>query len=339
MSSLSPAPLLSRPRPAGSPAGRRKRRWQEAALAYLFLLPSAIILGAFGFLPLLNALMISMRDWRLTPGDWVGGKNYVQAFHAPELWQSLLVTVYYVVGTVPATLVLGYLIAELLSARIRGLAAYRAVFFLPYIVSPVAAAAVWKWILNPNFGLATALAKRFGWEPRWLQEDAGIFTLLGHAFHTTVPGWAAGPSLALVCIIVVSIWSTLGFAVVVLLAGLAAIPTEVTEAARLDGARGWQLLRYVKLPLLSPTLFFLLVVFTIRAFQTFTQIYVLSVDNQGGPNGVTRNITLYIVQSFNDLAPRLGPGYGSAVAMILFAIILLLTLIQFRVLGRRVHYN
>jgi multiple sugar transport system permease protein len=323
----------------GASSSYRKRRWREAALAYLFLAPSAVIVGAFGFLPLLNALLISLRDWRLTPGDWIGIRNYQQAFQSPDLWQSLLVTVYYVVGTVPATLILGYFIAELLSARIRGLAAYRAVFFLPYIVSPVAAAAVWKWILNPNFGLATAVAQRFGWEPRWLQETAGIFTLLGQALHLPVPHWAAGPSLALVCIIVVSIWNTLGFAVVVLLAGLAAIPPEITEAARLDGARGWRLLRYVKLPLLSPTLFFLLVVFTIRAFQTFTQIYVLSVDNQGGPDGATRNITLYIVQSFNDHAPRLGPGYGSAVAMVLFAIILVLTLIQFRVLGKRVHYN
>ena len=109
--------------------------------------------------------------------------------------------------------------------------------------APVAAAAVWKWILNPNFGLATAIARRFGWEARWLQEGTGIFDLLGQVLHLPVPAWAAGPSLALVCIIVVSIWSTLGFAVVVLLAGLTAIPPEVTEAARLDGAQ----LRYADL--------------------------------------------------------------------------------------------
>ena len=316
------------------------RRWKEAGLAYLLLLPSALILGAFGFLPLLNALVLSFRQWRLAPGGYVGLKNYQQALTAePQFWQSLWVTVYYVLGTVPPTIILGYLLAELLHARIRGLAFYRTLFFMPYIVSPVAAAAVWKWILNPNLGIATALVGRFGWQPRWLYEETGIFRLLGTALHLPLPDWAAGPSLALVCIVGVSIWHNVGFAVVVLLAGLAAVPGEVTEAARLDGARGWSLMRQVKLPLLSPTLFFLLIVFTIRAFQTFTQIYVLSVDNAGGPGGTTRNITLYIVQSFYDNAPRLGPGYGAAVAMLLFGVVLVLTLIQFRVLGRRVHYG
>jgi multiple sugar transport system permease protein len=323
---------------APSPAGRR-RRWEDAGLAYLLLAPSALILGVFGFMPLLNAFLLSLREWKLVPGGFVGLQNYRQALAAePDFWQSLGVTLYYVIGTVPLTLILGYFLAELLHARIRGLALYRTLFFMPYIVSPVAAAAVWRWILHPNFGLATAVAGRFGAQPRWLYEAAGIFQLIGQGRHVAVPDWAAGPSLALVCIIGVTIWHSLGFAVVVLLAGLSAVPGEVIEAARLDGARGWSLIRHVKLPLLSPTLFFLLVVFTVRAFQTFTQLYVLSIDNAGGPNGTTRNITLYIVQSFHDNAPRLGPGYGSAVAMLLFLVILALTLVQFRVLGRRVHY-
>jgi multiple sugar transport system permease protein len=320
--------------------GRIPRRWRDAGLAYLLLLPSALILGTFGFAPLVNALLLSFRDWRLVPGPWIGLRNYQQALtEEPQFWQSLGVTLWYVAGTVPLTLVLGYLIAELLHARIRGLGFYRTLFFLPYIVSPVAAAAVWRWILNPNFGVANAAMARVGAPQAWLQEEAGLFHLLGQAAGIDLPAWAGGPSLALTCIIGVSVWHALGFAVVVLLAGLSAVPGDVLDAARLDGARGWSLLRDVKLPLLSPTLFFLLIVFTIRAFQTFTQIYVMSIDNAGGPQGATRNITLYIVQSFNDHAPRLGPGYGSAVAMILFVIILALTLLQFRVLGRRVHYG
>jgi multiple sugar transport system permease protein len=323
------------------PSRRRSReRRHEAVLAYLLLLPSALILGAFGFLPLIRALVLSFQEHRLGPGPWVGLANYQQALtHDPDLWQSFGVTVYYVLGTVPATLVLGYLLAELLHARLRGLGFYRTLFFMPYIVSPVAAAAVWRWIFNPNFGVATAVAERFGTHPLWLQEEAGVFRLLGEALHLPVPPWLGGPSLALVCIIGVTVWHNLGFAVVILLAGLSTVPTDVTEAARLDGARGWSLLRRIKIPLLSPTLFFLGVIFTIRAFQTFTQIYVLSVDNAGGPAGTTRNVTLYIVQSFYDNAPRLGPGYGSAVAMLLFLVILGLTLLQFRVLGRRVHYG
>ncbi len=344
MSGLSINSPHRRPQNEGSrgPSGQRRRR-HEALLAWALLLPSALIIGAFGLLPLLYALVLSFREWRLAPGGWVGWANYAQALWAgpesAEFWKSLLVTVYFALGTVPATLALGYLIAELLHARVRGLPFYRGLFFLPYVVSPVAAAAVWRWILNPNFGLATALAERLGWQPRWLEEPAGIVTLAAGALHLRVPEAAGGPSLALCCVILFAVWQSLGFAVVVLLAGMAAIPDDLLDAAQLDGARGWALMRCVKLPLLSPTLFFLLVVLVIRAFQTFSQIYVLTTGDPGGPAGTTRNLTLYIVQSFNDNAPRLGPGYGSAVAMLLFLIILALTLFQFRAVGGRVHYG
>lgn len=338
MSIGGPLQHSSRTRPAAAARARR-----EAVLAYLFLAPSAVILSAFGIFPLVNALLLSFRDWRSVPGGWVGLHNYQQALlqqpESGQFWQSMGVTVYYVLGTVPLTLLLGYLVAELLHTGIRGLAVYRTLFFVPYVASPVAAAAVWRWLLNPNFGLATAIAARFGAHPRWLEEDAGIFSLLASALHLPLPTWAGGPSLALACIICVTVWHNLGFAVVVLLAGLAAIPGEVMDAARLDGARGWAMVRRLRIPLLSPSLFFLLIVFTIRAFQTFTDIYVLSPDNRGGPAYTTRNITLYIVQAFNENQPRLGPGYGSAVAMLLFAVILTLTVIQLRVVGRRVHYS
>ena len=291
-------------------------------------------------MPIGRALVLSFQEWRLAPAGFVGIRNYQQALTAePDFWQSFLVTLYFVVGTVPLTIGLGYLIAEMLHVRLRGVGFYRTLFFMPYIVSPVAAAAVWRWILNPSFGVATAAAERLGAHPRWLQEEAGIFHLLGAAMQWSLPQWAGGPSLALVCIILFTVWQALGFAVVVLLAGLASLPPDVTDAARLDGAGAWRLMRHVRLPLLSPTLFFLLVVFTIRAFQMFTQAYVLSADHAGGPAGTTRNITLYIVQSFNDNAPRLGPGYGSAVAILLFLVILTFTLMQFRVLGHRVHYG
>lgn len=319
---------------------RARRKLKDALLAYLLLLPGGVIIGLFGLAPLSNALTLSLRQWRLAPGPFVGLANYERALtREPEFWQSLGVTVWYVLGTVPLTLVLGYLLAELLHARLRGLGFYRTLFFLPYVVSPVAAAAVWKWILNPTFGVASAAVRPFGLQPGWLQEPRGVFELAAGALHLPLPEWAAGLSLALVCIMAVSVWHGLGFAVVILLAGLAAVPGEITDAARLDGATGWRLIRHVKIPLLSPTLFFLLVVFTIRAFQTFTQVYVMSVDGRGGPAGTTRSITLYIFDSFQVNAPRLGPGYGSAVAMLLFLIILGLTLLQFRVLGRKVHYG
>jgi multiple sugar transport system permease protein len=325
-----------------SPLSRRRPAWapdRQEWLAYLLLAPSLAVIAAFGLVPLVNAALLSLREWRLAPGPFVGGANYGEALRAPDFWQSLGVTAWYVLGTVPPTLILGYLLAELLHARLRGLGFYRTLFFLPYVVSPVAAAAVWKWILNPSFGVAGAAVAPLGLRPQWLREEEGIFSLLAGWLQAPWPEWAGGPSLALVCIMAVAVWHSLGFAVVVLLAGLAAVPGELTDAARMDGARGWRLLRHVKVPLLSPTLFFLLVVFTIRAFQSFTQVYVMSVDGRGGPAGTTRNITLYIYECFNTNAPRLGAGYGAAVAILLFGIILALTLLQFRVLGRRVHYQ
>ncbi|MFN3648367.1 MAG: carbohydrate ABC transporter permease [Armatimonadota bacterium] len=309
-------------------------------MALLFLLPSLVIVGAFGFLPLFRAAQLSLQEWKLAPGPFVGLENYRQAlFREPELWSSLGVTLWFVLGTVPTTLALAYLLAELLQRRLRGLAFYRLLFFTPYVVSPVAAAAVWLWLLNPQFGLATAAAGLFGARPEWLREEQGVFRLAAEALGLGLPKWAAGPSLALVCIMAVTVWHNLGFAVVILLAALGALPEGVLEAARLDGARGWRLMRSVRLPLITPTLFMLMVILTIRAFQNFTQLYVLSPDHRGGPDGTTQNITLYIFLSAYQNQARLGLGYASAVALLLFLIILALTLLQFRVLGRRVHYQ
>jgi multiple sugar transport system permease protein len=323
-------PAMPRPRP-------RSRRKSELPVALLFLLPSALILGSFGFFPLLYAFYVSLHRWTLIRGPFVGLGNYAEAVREPDFWQALQVTVHYVLGTVPITLVLGFLIATLLNRRLAGLAIYRLLFFTPYIVSPVAAAAVWGWIYHPNYGLANAVLQALHLPSRqWLHEPQGVIALLGGMLGIDVPSWAAGPSVALTAVMTVSVWHGLGFAVVILLAGLTAIPSEVTEAARLDGASGWPMLRYVTVPLLSPTLFFLLIVFTIRAFQTFNQIYILTPD--GGPQFTTRNITMYIFSSFYQNTSRLGYGYGAAVAFILFGLILLLTVLQFKLLGERVHY-
>jgi multiple sugar transport system permease protein len=326
------------PRRAAAQSRRGRRR--DAGLAYLLLAPSAVLIATFGFFPLLYAFLLSLRGPGTLPGGFVGLSNYATILgRDSDFWHSLGVSVFFVLGTVPATLVTAYLLAELLHRPLRGRGFYRSLFFMPYIVSPVAAAAIWRWIYDRDYGLANAALLKFGWQRlAWLNEPTGVLELTGRALGWHVPPWAAGPSLALVCIIVVSIWHMVGFAVVVLLAGLSGVPGDVVEAARIDGATGWPLMRHVKIPLLSPTLFFLLVVFTIRAFQTFSQLYVLSPDNRGGPAGSTRNVTLYIFLAFREFS-SLGPSYGSAIAFLLFAIILALTLIQFRLVGRRVHYQ
>jgi multiple sugar transport system permease protein len=298
-----------------------------------------VIIGGFHVWPLLYAAWVSLHEWKIRPGELIGLANYHQALTAGGFWQSVLVTGWYVLGTVPPTLLLAYLIAELLNRKIPGRDVYRVLFFTPYIVSPVAAAAVWKWVFysaSPpvnqaliDHGLTTLPNQT------WLLQPRGIFLWLAQGLGHDLPRWAHGPSLALCCIMVVTIWTSLGFAVVVLLGGLSQVPTEVLEAAQLDGATGWRLRRHVIWPMLSPVLFFLLIVFTIRAFQAFSQIYVFTGENN--LLGTTSTLTFYIYETaFRGAGAR---GYGSAVAFLLFGIILALTWLQFVAVGKRVHYG
>ncbi|MBI5831354.1 MAG: sugar ABC transporter permease [Armatimonadetes bacterium] len=312
-------------------------RRKQALVAALCLLPSALVLGCFHLGPLLRAVGVSLHTGAIGHDAWVGLANYRELLHDPAFWASLVVTMWFVLGTVPATLFVGYLVAELLNRDIRGRAFYRMLFFTPYVVSPVAASAVWKWM----FEVSTVVnARLVAWglpvpEQNWLLQPRGLFALLGEACGRELPAWAGGPSVALCCVMLVSIWTMLGFAVVVLLAGMSQVPADVIEAARLDGATGWQLRRRIIVPLLSPTLFFLLIVFVIKAFQAFNTIYVMT---PGGLSGRTGTVTFYIYESAFMMGGK-GAGYGSAVALVLFGIIVSLTLVQFRVLGKRVHYG
>lgn len=314
---------------------RRRTTW----VVLFCVLPSALIIGGFHVWPLLYAAWVSLHEWKIKPGDFVGLANYGRALGAGGFWQSVQVTAWYVLGTVPPTLLLAYLIAELLNRKIPGRDVYRVLFFTPYIVSPVAAAAVWKWVFysaSPPINQAL-IDHGLSQLPNqtWLLQPRGIFLWLAQGLGHNLPSWAHGPSLALCCIMVVTIWTSLGFAVVVLLGGLSQVPSEVLEAAQLDGATGWRLRRHVIWPMLSPVLFFLLIVFTIRAFQAFSQIYVFTGENN--LLGTTSTLTFYIYETaFRGAGAR---GYGSAVAFLLFGIILFLTWLQFVAVGRRVHYG
>jgi len=167
----------------------------------------------------------------------------------------------------------------------------------------------------------------------WVEESRGVVGLVASHVGLRVPGWAAGPSLALVCVMVFSVWSSVGFYVVVLLAALSNVPAEIYEAAALDGATGWRRLRHITVPMISPTLFFLLIVATIRAFRVFGHIYVLAAKDT---ERTAHNVTMFIFRTFYESGET---GYGSAIALVLFAIILLVTLVQMRVVGQRVHYQ
>lgn len=313
----------------------RSRR-RETLRGYLYVGPAALVLGLFSLFPVGYALYVSLHRWGLTCQGYVGLANYRRAFTDPEFVRSLVATLYYVVGTVPVSIGIGLVVANLLAQRIRGRGFYRTVYFLPYVTSVVAAAAVWVWVFYPapaEWGLANAAMKWLGLPPQaWVEEPQGIVRLVAGHFGVRVPGWAAGPSLALVCVIAFSIWASFGFDVVVLLAALSNVPNEVYEAAAIDGATGWRRLRHITVPMISPTLFFLVIVSTIRAFRVFNQIYVMASKDT---ERTAQNITMFVFRAFYE---RGETGYGSAIALILLAIILLVTLVQMRVIGPRVHY-
>jgi len=317
-------------------ARARQRQRRDALTGYLYVGPAAVILGLFCIFPVCYAFYVSLHRWGLRKQAFVGLGNYARALSDPEFGRAMLVTVYYVLGTVPVGIVLALLVANLLSRPIRGRGVYRTIYFLPYVTSVVAAAAVWVWMLYPapaEWGLANAAFRALGLpQQAWVEESRGVFRIIAEAWGLALPAWAGGPSLALVCVMAFSVWHALGFEVVVLLAALSNVPQEIYEAASLDGASGWQRLRHITVPMVSPTLFFLLIISTIRAFRVFSQIYVLASKDT---EGTAHNVTMFIFRTFYEAGET---GYGSAIALILFVIILFVTLVQMRVLGARVHY-
>lgn len=324
--SASPKPLASR------------RRLQEAVHAYLYLLPAGLVLVAFHLCPVFYAVYISLHKWSLFKERFVGLANYAALPFDPEFRQSLGVTFYYVLGTVPFALAISLVLALLLFGNLYAKGLYRTIYFLPYVTSVVAAAVVWSWIYNPQYGILNYVLVKLGVcnpqsPPQWLLEPRGVFQLALSQLGVSVPDWLAGPSLALIAVTAMGVWNTIGFNMIVFLAGLGAIPKELQEAARIDGADEWLVFRHVTLPLLSPTTFFLTVIGTIRAFQAFNQIYVMT---KGGPLGTTRTVTMYIYSRFYESHDV---GFGAAIAMVLLLIILAFTLLQFRVAAERVTYQ
>lgn len=318
----------------GQDRAARRRLWRQTGVAYLYLAPAIVLLGLFHFFPAVYALYISLFRWGIIQEQFVGLDNYQRLLTDPRFWNSLGVTVWYVLLAIPAEIVLGLVIAYLLFQPIRGRLGYRTAYFLPYITSTVAAATVWRWIYNPDRGLANTILVALGLpRSQWLGESDGVFRLIAAGAGITLPGWLAGPSVALVAISVMSIWHYVGFNIVIFLAGLGNISKELYEAARIDGASEWQVFRRITLPLLSPTTFFLVTVSTIGALQAFNQIYVMT---GGGPLDTTRTVVMLVFQTFYQ---QTRVGYGSAMAFVLTGIILVLTLVNFRFFGRRVSYD
>ncbi len=329
---------------------RSTKRLREALTGYIFILPAVVILAVFHFFPIIYALLLSFFKFSVPVGlmplpQWyVGGQNYDRLIHDRVFWQSLANTLWYAGGTIIFGLGISLVIALLLQRITKRRTFFRTIYFLPYITSLVVAGTVWQWIFRSPLGktpggLANALLNSVGLgSVRWLEEPRGIFQLIFAPHGPVWPAWATGPSLSLVTIITLAVWSLVGFNSVVFLAGLNNIPRELYEAARVDGAGAWQTFRNITWPLLSPTTYFLLIVSTIGAFQSFTPIFSTSIPiGSGGPQNTTSVLTLYFYKAAFSYS-NLGLGYASTIAIVLFVMILVLTVAQTRLLGSRVHY-
>ncbi len=323
--------------PPSRAASRRRRFLVENAQAYLFLLPAFAVLLVFKIWPALYAIYISLFKWDIVQGAFNGLGNYVDILtgtRAEQFWSALATTFTYALLTVPLEIGSALVISYLLFQRIGGRTVYRTIYYIPYVTATVAAATVFAWVLNPNYGPLNGVLEKIGVGAlMWFDEPNGIFAMIADRFGASLPGWAAGPSLALVSVALFSIWHFLGFQIVIFLAGQGNIPEQYYEAAKLDGASQWQLFRRITLPLLSPQIFFVFTIASIGVLRAFDQIFVLT---NGGPLDTTRTLSMLVFQTFFQ---RGNIGLGSAMGILLTIVILAFTFVQFRVLERRVHYT
>lgn len=313
---------------------RMLRRIKEVSLGYGFLLPAVALLIIFEFFPVFYGFYISMCDWKLSCAKFVAFDNYIRAFNDPQMWHSLLITASYSLISVPIQLGLGLVLAYLLFQKVKGLQFFRMMFFMPYITTTVASAAVWAYLYSPDNGPINKILISIGIQPqKWLGEARGIFELIAQSMGTTLPAWAQGPSLALIALIIYTTWVFVGYDIVIFMAGLGNISNELYDAAKVDGAHGAQLFWYITFPLLSPTTFFLLIITVIGTFKAFNHIYIMTF---GGPGSATTTSSIFI---FNQLVQFNRYGYSAALSFIIFIVILLLTIFQNKVAGKRVVYE
>lgn len=323
--------------PTSSPffTPRRLRKFREAGLGYLFLLPAFAVLAVFEFWPVFYGAYISTCNWTVRGcATQIGLANYTRAFDDSEMWHSLIVTATYSIISVPLQLGISLLLAYLLFQQIRGKAIYRVIFFMPYITATVASASVWAFLYSPDRGLINEVAGLLGLpQLKWLGEPRGIFQVIGELMQIPIPAELAGPSVAMLAIILYTTWVFVGYDTTIFLAGLGNIPNELYEAARIDGASGWQLFRRITVPLLSPTTFFLLLYTVIGTFKAFNHIYVMTM---GGPGDATTTASVFIFQQMYQYNRY---GYSAALSFILFSVILVVTIVQNRVASRSVVYS
>lgn len=298
------APVASPGRRPAAP-GRRRRR-PRLPSAYLFIAPSVILIAVFIAEPIIQSGWMSLHDWTIGEAThkFVGLANYTALYHDSRFWNALRVTVLYTVVVSAGQVLLGLAVASRLRKTTWYSSLLRSAYFFPYIASLVVVGIIWKFLLDPQVGLVNA----------WLG-DVGI----------NAPDWLQSTALALPTVIVIGIWKNVGFAMIVLLASMQQVPVFLYEAATLDGANTWQRFRHVTLPALRPALLFTSIIATITGLQLFDLVFAMT---SGGPIFHTESVVMYLYEKgFVEFQM----GYASAIAWVLFLIILAISAVQLRV--------
>ena len=292
----------------------KKRRRRENIWGFLFCLPCILGFIFFAFIPMCTSLYYSFTDYNvISRSNFVGLENYKNMFSGtdPYFYKSLIVTIIYVLLSVPSSLVVAFLIALLLNSNVKGKGIFRTIFYLPSIVPVVAMSAVWLWIFNSDFGLANMLLKAIG-----------------------LPGcqWLSSEKTVIPTLVFTNLW-TVGSTMVIFLAGVQDVPKQLMEAVEIDGGGARAKLFHVIIPLMTPTIFYNLVMGIINGFQVFTQAYVIT---QGGPNNAS---LFYVYYLYREAFQFMRMGSACAIAWVLFIIIMILTAVMFKLQKKWVYYG
>ncbi len=295
------------------PAFRRR----EIAMGYLFISPWMIGFLVFTSIPLVASIILSFTNYNvLSSPQFVGFANFAHMFTNNNFWQSLSVTFYYAVLSVPLDVIIAMLMALLLNQNVRFMPLFRTLFYLPALLPPVASAVLWNWILNPQYGI---LNEALGW------------------LHLPQPQWLLTPQSTVPAYVIMSVWGV-GTWMVIFLAGLQDVPQELYEAGMIDGVSVWAKFWHITLPMISPVIFFNLVMGIVGGFSYFTQAYVLG-QNLGSGAGVENSGLFYSLYLYQKAFSELQMGYACALGWVMFFIVMLLSLVVFRSSALWVYYG
>lgn len=301
---------------SASPAPTKRRRNPIFTMAkpYLCIAPAIIVLAVFWIMPIFNMARLSMYKWDLISPTmkWVGFGNFQQLFADPEFWQTFANTIIYTVFVVGCGVALGLLVAVYLRSHTKTNGFLQAVIFSPYVVSLASVALLWMWIMNKDYGLLNSVVGFFGIGP---------------------VDWLGDTHVALPSLILISVWKSVGYDALILVSAIQGIPEHLYEAARLDRSSAWTTFRKITLPMISPTLFFLVIVDVIASLKVFETIQIMTL---GGPQNSTNTLVFSLYQygfQFNQV------GYAAAIGMVLLVLIAIFAAVYFRLLSNRVHYR